>query len=66
MREKEESKGTQESFLDNLKEHVLFSKREQEGSGKFGGRELSSILDILALNEFIKENGATPSLFGSC
>lgn len=28
----------------------------------FGGRELSSILDMLTLNEYIREDGAIPLL----
>lgn len=59
MREKEENRRTQESFVGNLKKSVLFNEREQERRAIFGGRELSSILDMLTLNEYFKEDRAT-------
>lgn len=58
MREKEENRRTQESFVGNLKKKVLFNEREQERRAMFGGRELSSILDMLTLNEYFKEDRA--------
>lgn len=61
MREKEENRRTQESFVGNLKKSVLFNEREQERRAIFGGRELSSILDMLTLNEYFKED--RPILF---
>lgn len=37
-----------------------FRKREQERSGMFGGRELSSTLDMLT--DYVKEDGDNPTL----
>ena len=46
MREKEENRRTQESFVGNLKKKksVLFNEREQERRVMFGGIELSSMV----------------------
>ena len=51
------------SALGNLKKHLLFNEREQERSGVFRGRELSSILDMLTLSEYVREDGAIPLSF---
>lgn len=43
---------------------MLFNEREQERRGMFGGRELSSILDMLTLNEYFKEDREILLFFG--
>ena len=58
MREKEENRRTQELFVGNLKKKKCYLMRERERRGMFGGRELSSILDMLTLNEYFKEDRA--------
>ena len=65
MREKEENRRTQESFVGNLKKKksVLFNEREQERRVMFGGIELSS-MDMLTLNEYFKEDRAILLFFG--
>ena len=65
MREKEENRRTQESFVGNLKnkKSVLFNEREQERRVMFGGIELSS-MDMLTLNEYFKEDRAILLFFG--